>query len=168
MEHGWHGIFILGAVVLAVTGGEALYADMGHFGAKPIRHAWYFFVLPCLVLNYLGQGALVLNNPEAVKNPFFEAVPDWALYPMIILATMAAVIASQSVITGAFSVSRQAMQLGYIPRMRITHTSHDTIGQIYIPGINWGIAVMVIGWCWPSAVRPTWPWPTASRCRRPC
>ncbi|MCR2441780.1 KUP/HAK/KT family potassium transporter, partial [Salmonella enterica] len=92
---------------------------------------------------YLGQGALVLNNPEAVKNPFFEAVPDWALYPMIILATMAAVIASQSVITGAFSVSRQAMQLGYIPRMRITHTSHDTIGQIYIPGINWGIAVMV-------------------------
>jgi K+ potassium transporter len=142
MEHGWHGIFILGAVVLAVTGGEALYADMGHFGAKPIRHAWYFFVLPCLVLNYLGQGALVLNHPEALKNPFFEAVPPWALYPMIILATMAAVIASQSVITGAFSVSRQAMQLGYIPRMRI---SHDTIGQIYIPGINWGIAVMVIG-----------------------
>jgi K+ potassium transporter len=145
MEHGWHGIFILGAVVLAVTGGEALYADMGHFGAKPIRHAWYFFVLPCLVLNYLGQGALVLNHPEALKNPFFEAVPPWALYPMIILATMAAVIASQSVITGAFSVSRQAMQLGYIPRMRIKHTSHDTIGQIYIPGINWGIAVMVIG-----------------------
>ncbi|TGW18801.1 potassium transporter Kup [Stenotrophomonas maltophilia] len=145
MEHSWHGIFILGAVVLAVTGGEALYADMGHFGAKPIRHAWYFFVLPCLVLNYLGQGALVLNHPEALKNPFFEAVPPWALYPMIILATMAAVIASQSVITGAFSVSRQAMQLGYIPRMRIKHTSHDTIGQIYIPGINWGIAVMVIG-----------------------
>jgi len=145
MDHGWHGIFILGAVVLAVTGGEALYADMGHFGAKPIRHAWYFFVLPCLVLNYLGQGALVLNDPGAVKNPFFEAVPDSALYPMIVLATMAAVIASQSVITGAFSVSRQAMQLGYIPRMRITHTSHDTIGQIYIPGINWGIAVMVIG-----------------------
>lgn len=145
MGHGWHGIFILGAVVLAVTGGEALYADMGHFGLRPIRHAWYFFVLPCLVLNYLGQGALVLNHPEALKNPFFEAVPSWALYPMIILATMAAVIASQSVITGAFSVSRQAMQLGYIPRMRIKHTSHDTIGQIYIPGINWGIAVMVFG-----------------------
>jgi len=125
MEHGWHGIFILGAVVLAVTGGEALYADMGHFGLRPIRHAWYFFVLPCLVLNYLGQGALVLNHPEALKNPFFEAVPSWALYPMIILATMAAVIASQSVITGAFSVSRQAMQLGYIPRMRIKHTSHE-------------------------------------------
>ncbi len=145
LDHGWHGIFILGAVVLAVTGGEALYADMGHFGAPPIRHAWYFFVLPCLVLNYLGQGALVLQRPEAVSNPFFEAVPGWALYPMIILATMAAVIASQSVITGAFSVSRQAMQLGYIPRMRIKHTSHDTIGQIYIPGINWGLAAMVFG-----------------------
>ncbi|WP_313174362.1 potassium transporter Kup [Stenotrophomonas sp.] len=145
MEHGWHGVFILGAVVLAVTGGEALYADMGHFGAPPIRHAWYFFVLPCLVLNYLGQGALVLQRPDAVANPFFEAVPQWALIPMILLATAAAVIASQSVITGAFSVSRQAMQLGYIPRMRILHTSHDTIGQIYIPGINWGLAVMVFG-----------------------
>ena len=145
MEHGWHGVFILGAVVLAVTGGEALYADMGHFGAPPIRHAWYFFVLPCLVLNYLGQGALVLQRPDAVANPFFEAVPGWALIPMILLATAAAVIASQSVITGAFSVSRQAMQLGYIPRMRILHTSHDTIGQIYIPGINWGLAVMVFG-----------------------
>ena len=145
MEHGWHGIFILGAVVLAVTGGEALYADMGHFGAPPIRHAWYFFVLPCLVLNYLGQGALVLQRPDAVANPFFEAVPQWALIPMILLATAAAVIASQSVVTGAFSVSRQAMQLGYIPRMRILHTSHDTIGQIYIPGINWGLAVMVFG-----------------------
>ena len=145
LDHGWHGIFILGAVVLAVTGGEALYADMGHFGAPPIRHAWYFFVLPCLVLTYLGQGALVLRRPDAVANPFFEAVPGWALVPMIVLATMAAVIASQSVITGAFSVSRQAMQLGYIPRMRIKHTSHDTIGQIYIPGINWGLAAMVFG-----------------------
>jgi len=145
VEHSWQGVFILGAVVLAVTGGEALYADMGHFGAPPIRHAWYFFVLPCLVLNYLGQGALVLAHPEAVANPFYQSVPGWALYPMIVLATMAAVIASQSVITGAFSVSRQAMQLGYIPRMRIMHTSRDTIGQIYIPGINWGLAVMVIG-----------------------
>ncbi|WP_037060317.1 potassium transporter Kup [Pseudoxanthomonas suwonensis] len=144
-EHGWHGVFILGAVVLAVTGGEALYADMGHFGAPPIRHAWYFFVLPCLLLNYLGQGALVLEQPELVRNPFYESVPAWALYPMIVLATMAAVIASQAVITGAFSVSRQAMQLGYIPRMRIKHTSQDTIGQIYIPGINWLLAVMVIG-----------------------
>ncbi len=144
-EHQWQGIFILGAVVLAVTGGEALYADMGHFGAPPIRHAWYFFVLPCLLLNYLGQGALVLAHPEAVANPFYQSVPGWALYPMIILATMAAVIASQSVITGAFSVSRQAMQLGYIPRMRIKHTSSDTIGQIYVPGINWGLATLVIG-----------------------
>ncbi|MCD7097442.1 potassium transporter Kup [Stenotrophomonas sp. MMGLT7] len=144
LDHGWHGIFILGAVVLAVTGGEALYADMGHFGAQPIRHAWYFFVLPCLVLNYLGQGALVLNHPTSVKNPFFEAVPQWALYPMIVLATLAAVIASQAVITGAFSVARQAMQLGYIPRMLVKHTSHDTIGQIYVPGINWLLAVLVI------------------------
>ncbi len=144
IEHGWHGVFILGAVVLAVTGGEALYADMGHFGAPPIRHAWYFFVLPCLLLNYLGQGALVLIHPSALKNPFFEAVPSWALYPMIVLATLAAVIASQAVITGAYSVARQAMQLGYIPRMQVKHTSSDTIGQIYVPGINWLLAVMVI------------------------
>ena len=145
IEHGWHGVFILGAVVLAVTGGEALYADMGHFGAPPIRHGWYFFVLPCLLLNYLGQGALVLEHPELVRNPFYESVPGWALYPMIGLATLAAVIASQAVITGAYSVSRQAMQLGYIPRMRIKHTSHDTIGQIYIPGINWLLMTMVLG-----------------------
>ena len=128
-----------------MTGGEALYADMGHFGAPPIRHGWYFFVLPCLLLNYLGQGALVLEHPELVRNPFYESVPGWALYPMIGLATLAAVIASQAVITGAFSVSRQAMQLGYIPRMRIKHTSHDTIGQIYIPGINWLLMTMVLG-----------------------
>ncbi len=144
-EHGWHGVFILGAVVLAVTGGEALYADMGHFGATPIRHGWYFFVLPCLVLNYLGQGALVLEHPELVRNPFYESVPAWALYPMIVLATLAAVIASQAVITGAFSISRQAMQLGYIPRMRIKHTSSEAIGQIYVPGINWMLMAMVIG-----------------------
>ncbi len=144
MAHGWHGIFILGAVVLAVTGGEALYADMGHFGAKPIRYAWYFLVLPALMLNYLGQGALVLENPDAVKNPFYVGVPDWAQWPMIALATMAAIIASQAVITGAFSVSRQAMQLGYIPRMLVRHTSQDTIGQIYVPGINWLMMVTVI------------------------
>jgi len=131
-------------VVLAVTGGEALYADMGHFGVKPIRYAWYTLVLPCLTLNYLGQGAFVLDHPAAVVNPFYEAMPAWALYPMIILATMAAVIASQAVITGAFSVARQAMQLGYIPRMQIKHTSHDTIGQIYIPGINWILMVCVL------------------------
>jgi KUP system potassium uptake protein len=144
MEHGWHGIFILGAVVLAVTGGEALYADMGHFGAKPIRYGWYFFVLPSLMLNYLGQGALLLEHPEAAKNPFYLGVPEWALYPMIVLATAAAVIASQAVITGAYSVARQAMQLGYIPRMLIKHTSKETIGQIYIPAINWTLMVAVI------------------------
>jgi len=131
-------------VVLAVTGGEALYADMGHFGAKPIRYGWYFFVLPSLMLNYLGQGALLLENPLAAKNPFYLAVPEWALYPMIVLATAAAVIASQAVITGAYSVARQAMQLGYIPRMAIKHTSKETIGQIYIPAINWTLMLAVI------------------------
>ena len=144
IAHGWHGIFILGAVVLAVTGGEALYADMGHFGKLPIRYGWYTVVLPALMLNYLGQGALVLNDPAAVANPFFIGVPDWALWPMTVLATLAAVIASQAVITGAFSVGRQAMQLGYIPRMQIRHTSQDTIGQIYVPGINWLLMVLVI------------------------
>lgn len=143
--HHFEGIFILGAVVLAVTGGEALYTDMGHFGARPIRYSWYYFVLPALMLNYLGQGALVLEHPEAVQNPFYVGVPQWARWPMIILATSATVIASQAVITGAFSISRQAMQLGYIPRMAIKHTSSSTIGQIYIPGINWMLAVLVIG-----------------------
>lgn len=145
MDHGWHGVFILGAVVLAVTGGEALYTDMGHFGARPIRYAWYFFVLPALMLNYLGQGALVLEDPAAIRNPFYIGVPDWARWPMILLATAATVIASQAVITGAFSIARQAMQLGYIPRMRIKHTSSDTIGQIYIPAVNWMLMVLVIG-----------------------
>ncbi len=144
MEHGWHGVFILGAVVLAVTGGEALYADMGHFGPRPIRYAWNCFVLPALMLNYLGQGALVLDHPAALKNPFYESVPEWALFPMIGLAAAATVIASQAVITGAYSVARQAMQLGYIPRMVIKHTSHQTIGQIYVPWINWVLMVAVI------------------------
>ena len=144
MDHGWGGIFILGAVVLAVTGGEALYADMGHFGAKPIRHGWYYFVLPALMLNYLGQGALVLVDPSAIRNPFYLAVPEWGRMPMIAMATAAAVIASQAVITGAFSVARQAIQLGYIPRMEIRHTSHDTIGQIYIPWVNWVLMIAVI------------------------
>src|SRR3546814_199781 len=142
--HGAHGVFILGAVVLAVTGGEAIYTDMGHFGAKPIRYAWYFFVLPALMLNYLGQGALVLEDPTAIRNPFYIGVPEWGRVPMIVLATAATVIASQAVITGAFSVTRQAMQLGYIPRMTIRHTSRATIGQIYIPGINWSMMLIVI------------------------
>lgn len=144
MVHGWHALFILGAVVLAVTGGEALYADMGHFGPKPIRIGWWAVVLPSLMLNYLGQGALVLEKPSAVSNPFYESVPEWALIPMIVMATLAAVIASQAVITGAYSVARQAMQLGYIPRMLIKHTSSDTIGQIYIPYINWLLMVLVL------------------------
>ena len=144
ITHGWHALFILGAVVLAVTGGEALYADMGHFGPKPIRIGWTFVVLPSLMLNYLGQGALVLEKPSAINNPFYEAVPEWALIPMILMATMAAVIASQAVITGAYSVARQAMQLGYIPRMQIKHTSSDTIGQIYVPYINWVLMVLVL------------------------
>ncbi|VXA99496.1 putative potassium transport system protein kup [Luteimonas sp. 9C] len=144
LEHSWGGVFILGAVVLAVTGGEAIYTDMGHFGARPIRYAWYFFVLPSLMLNYLGQGALVLEDPAAIQNPFYIGVPEWGRWPMIVLATCATVIASQAVITGGFSVARQAMQLGYIPRMHVRHTSSDTIGQIYIPGINWTMAIVVI------------------------
>lgn len=143
-DHSWGGIFILGAVVLAVTGGEAIYTDMGHFGARPVRIAWYGFVLPALMLNYLGQGALVLEDPAAIRNPFYVGVPDWGRIPMIILATAATVIASQAVITGAFSVTRQAMQLGYIPRLGTRHTSRDTIGQVYIPSVNWAMAAVVV------------------------
>jgi KUP system potassium uptake protein len=139
----------LGAVVLAVTGGEALYADMGHFGRVPIQIAWFGFVLPSLVLNYFGQGALILHNPEAVKNPFYLLAPEWALYPLIGLATMAAVIASQAVISGAFSVSRQALQLGYLPRMLVLHTSDSQEGQIYLPRVNWimmlAVMALVVG-----------------------
>ena len=143
-EHDTHAIFVMGAVVLAVTGGEALYADMGHFGVQAIRRAWNIIVLPTLVLNYLGQGALILQKPSAIANPFFEAVPNWGLYPMVGLATAAAVIASQALITGAYSVSSQAMQLGLIPRMSILHTSHSAVGQIYVPTVNWSLFVLVI------------------------
>ena len=142
--HDWHALFILGAVVLTVTGGEALYADMGHFGKKPIRWAWFGFVLPALALNYFGQGAVLLEHPEAVKSPFFMSIPDWAQIPMTVLATLAAAIASQAVITGAFSVTRQAIQLGYLPRLSIKYTSQDTIGQIYVPSINLILLVAVI------------------------
>ena len=144
LTHGWLSVLILGAVVLAVTGGEALYADMGHFGARPIRYGWYGLVLPALMLNYLGQGANLLLNPGDVRNPFYEAVPGTLLYPMIALATAASVIASQAVITGAFSVARAAMQLGYVPRMEVKHTSQETIGQIYVPFVNWLLMLMVI------------------------
>lgn len=138
------GFFTLGAVVLAITGAEALYADMGHFGRKPIRMAWYGLVLPSLVLNYFGQGALLLSQPEAIGNPFFRMSPGWLLYPLVTLATAAAVIASQAVISGAFSVTRQAIQLGYLPRLHIQHTSDTRIGQIYLPAINWMMLTMVI------------------------
>jgi len=142
----WIAFVALGAVVLAVTGAEALYADMGHFGRIPVRLAWFGFVLPALILNYFGQGALVLLDPSSIKNPFYLLAPTWMLYPLIILATMAAVIASQAVITGAFSVSRQALQLGFLPRMHVEHTSENEEGQIYMPRVNWGLmlAVMVL------------------------
>ena len=135
---------ILGAVVLCVTGGEALYADMGHFGRKPIRLAWFTVAMPALTLNYFGQGALLLENPDAVKNPFFMMAPDWALVPLVILATMATVIASQALITGAFSVTKQVIQLGYLPRLRILHTSVKDTGQIYMPFVNWGLFVAIV------------------------
>jgi len=135
---------ILGAVVLCVTGGEALYADLGHFGKKPIRVAWFSLVMPCLTLNYFGQGALLLEDPEAVKNPFFNMAPDWALLPLVGLATMATVIASQALITGAFSVTKQAIQLGYLPRLNIRHTSVQDTGQIYIPFVNWSLFAAIV------------------------
>ena len=135
---------ILGAVVLCVTGAEALYADMGHFGKKPIRVAWFTVVMPALTLNYFGQGALLLKNPEAVKNPFYMMVPDWALVPMVILATAATVIASQALITGAFSATKQVIQLGYLPRLQVLHTSVKDTGQIYMPFVNWGLFVAIV------------------------
>jgi KUP system potassium uptake protein len=135
---------ILGAVVLCVTGAEALYADLGHFGKKPIRLAWFAIVMPCLVLNYFGQGALLLNNPAAVTNPFYLMAPEWALLPLVCLATMATVIASQALITGAFSVTKQAIQMGYLPRLNIQHTSVRDTGQIYMPFVNWGLFVTIV------------------------
>ena len=144
VENRWYGFLALGAVVLAVTGGEALYADMGHFGRMPIKTAWFFFVLPALLLNYFGQGALMIHNPAAVENPFYLLAPSWALYPLIALATMATVIASQAVISGAFSVTRQAMQLGYCPRLEVQHTSEREIGQVYLPAVNWALLVAII------------------------
>jgi len=135
---------ILGAVVLCVTGGEALYADMGHFGKKPIRLAWFTVVMPCLTLNYFGQGALLLSDPTAVKNPFFNMAPDWVLLPLVGLATLATVIASQALITGAFSVTKQVIQLGYLPRFQVLHTSVKETGQIYMPFVNWGLFVLIV------------------------
>ena len=144
-REGWTGLTILGAVVLVVTGGEALYADMGHFGRRPIRLAWYGVVLPALVLNYFGQGALLLERSAAVENPFYALVPAWALYPMVVIATGAAIVASQALISGAFSLTRQAVQLGFCPRMNIVHTSGEQIGQIYVPQVNLFLWVACIG-----------------------
>ncbi len=144
----WHHpgttFIILGAVVLCVTGGEALYADMGHFGKKPIRLAWFSVVMPALTLNYFGQGALLLAEPEAVKNPFYMMAPDWALLPLVGLATMATVIASQALISGAFSVTKQVIQLGYLPRLQVQHTSETDTGQIYMPFVNWGLFAAIV------------------------
>ena len=139
------GYLVLGAVFLAVTGGEALYADMGHFGARPIRIAWFTIVFPALLINYFGQGALMLRDPSAFENPFFLAAPPWALYPLVGLAAFATVIASQAVISGAFSLTRQAVQLGYLPRLMIRHTSAREIGQIYIPSVNWLLMICAVG-----------------------
>jgi KUP system potassium uptake protein len=142
---GWKGFMVLSAVVLVVTGAEALYADMGHFGKRPIRIAWYLIVLPALALNYFGQGAILLESPAAARNPFYALVPGWALYPMVGIATAAAIVASQALISGAFSLTRQAIQLGYSPRMNIVHTSSSKIGQIYIPQVNNALWIACIG-----------------------
>jgi KUP system potassium uptake protein len=144
LDNGWNGFLALGAVFLVVTGGEALYADMGHFGKKPIRLAWFTVVLPALLINYFGQGALLIRRPDAVRNPFYALAPEWALYPLVVIATAAAVIASQALISGAFSLTMQAVQLGYVPRMRIEHTSESEAGQIYIPAINWALMLSCI------------------------
>jgi KUP system potassium uptake protein len=147
-SNGLLGLTILGLVFLAVTGAEALYADLGHFGRRPIQYAWLFFVFPALLLNYFGQGALVLAEPEAMENPFFRLYPDWALLPIVLLATVATIIASQAVITGAFSLTQQAVQLGLLPRLSVRHTSESMAGQIYLPQVNWLLfagVVFVVG-----------------------
>jgi KUP system potassium uptake protein len=159
-QNGWHGFPVLGAVVLAITGGEALYADMGHFGRRPIRLAWYGLVLPALMLNYFGQGALVLSNPDAARQPFYLMAPSWALLPMVVIATLAAIIASQALISGAFSLTRQAIQLGYAPRLDVEHTSSSEMGQVYVPQVNWALAIctilIVLGFRTSSALAATY------------
>jgi KUP system potassium uptake protein len=143
-EHGLHGVAVLGAVFLVVTGGEALYADMGHFGTRPIRLAWFGVVLPALLLNYFGQGALLLSDASAASNPFFRLAPTWATVPLVVLAAAAAVIASQALISGVFSLTRQAIQLGYAPRLDIEHTSSREMGQVYVPQANWGLMLCTL------------------------
>ena len=140
----WRGFITLGAVFLAVTGTETLYADMGHFGRRALIRTWSIVVFPALVLNYFGQGALLLGNPEALENPFYKLTPEWGLFPLVILAAAATIIASQAVISGAFSLSRQAVQLGYLPRLEVRHTSETEIGQVYVPPVNWALLIAVI------------------------
>lgn len=165
LQHGFAGLEVLGAVVLVITGGEALYADMGHFGPKPIRLAWFALVLPALVLNYFGQGAFLIDHLQvgvlpADYNPFYALVPGWALYPMVVIATAAAVVASQALISGAYSLTQQGMQLGFIPRMRIIHTSHTEMGQIYMPGVNTALwlacIALVVAFKTPQALAGTY------------
>ncbi len=158
-ENAGRGFVVLGAVFLVVTGGEALYADLGHFGHRAIQRAWFGVALPSLMLNYFGQGALLLRDSSAAVNPFYYLAPSWALYPLIALATAATIIASQAVISGAFSLTRQAVQLGYSPRLRIEHTSSREIGQIYVPAVNWGLmaltCVLVLGFHLADTAQPT-------------
>jgi KUP system potassium uptake protein len=144
-EYRFDGFWALGSIFLVVTGGEALYADMGHFGRRPIKFGWFGLVFPALVLNYFGQGALLLDDPEAISNPFFHLAPDWAIWPMVLLATMATVIASQALISGAFSLTTQAMQMDYLPRVAVLHTSASQIGQVYVPIVNWILMFSCIG-----------------------
>jgi KUP system potassium uptake protein len=148
LRNGKLGFLVLGSVFLVVTGGEALYADMGHFGAKPIRRAWFMVALPGLLLNYFGQGALLLDRPAALESPFYNLAPSWALYPLVVMSTLATIIASQALISGAFSVTRQALMLGFLPRVRILHTSDHHIGQIYVPIVNWLLMIAAIAAVW--------------------
>lgn len=148
VNNGKLGFLVLGSVFLVVTGGEALYADMGHFGARPIRTAWFAVALPGLLLNYFGQGALLLERPEAIASPFYNLAPKWALYPLVVMSTLATIIASQALISGAFSVTRQALMLGFLPRVRILHTSAHHIGQIYVPIVNWLLMIAAVGAVW--------------------
>lgn len=145
LRNGWTGFLVLGSVFLVVTGGEALYADIGHFGVRPIRLTWFGVVLPSLLLNYFGQGALLISTPESIGHPFYNLVPSWGLYPLVALATVATIIASQAVISGAFSLTRQAVQLGYLPRLTVEQTSKEQFGQIYMPTINWVLMIACIG-----------------------
>src|SRR5262249_22279323 len=142
---GWEGFVVLGAVFLALTGAEALYADVGHFGVRPIRIAWFWLVLPSLFLNYLGQGAIILQEPRSIESPFFLLAPHSALYALVGLSTAATVIASQALISGAFSLTIQAIQLGYLPRIAVKHTSSTERGQVYLPHVNWALMVACIG-----------------------